>query len=70
VAIIVTSDNGRGVAPGTAVTDGIGLTGMRERLSEYGGDVRLRSAVEGFELLATIPYGMGGIGGEDTRAGG
>ncbi len=63
-------DNGRGVAPGTEVTDGIGLAGMRERLSEYGGEIRLSSAVDGFELLATIPYRMGDIGGEDTRAGG
>ncbi|OHD70579.1 MAG: hypothetical protein A2177_05865 [Spirochaetes bacterium RBG_13_68_11] len=68
--IVSVLDNGRGVAPGTEVADGIGLTGMRERLSEYGGDIRLRSAVDGFELAATIPYGMGGIGGEDTRAGG
>jgi signal transduction histidine kinase len=62
-------DNGRGVAPGTEATDGIGIAGMRERLSEYGGEIRLRSVVDGFELLATIPYRMGDIGGEDTRAG-
>jgi signal transduction histidine kinase len=68
--IVSVLDNGRGVAPGMEVADGIGLAGMRERLSEYGGDIRLRSAVDGFELLATIPYGMGGIGGEDSRAGG
>lgn len=63
-------DNGRGVEPGTAVTDGIGLAGMRERLAEYGGEIRLGPVVDGFELAATIPYGMGGIGGEDTGAGG
>jgi signal transduction histidine kinase len=63
-------DNGRGIAPGTEVTDGIGLSGMRERLSEYGGDIQLRSDADGFELLATIPYGMGEIGGEDTSVGG
>jgi signal transduction histidine kinase len=68
--IVSVLDNGRGVAPETEVTDGIGLAGMRERLSEYGGEIRLRSGVDGFELLATIPYGMGDIGGEDTRAGG
>jgi signal transduction histidine kinase len=63
-------DNGRGTAAGAAVTDGIGLAGMRERLSEYGGEIRLGPVAEGFELSATIPYGMGGIGGEDTGAGG
>jgi len=63
-------DNGRGVAPGTDVTNGIGLAGMRERLSEYGGMIRLGTVAEGFELAATIPYGMGDIGGEDTGAGG
>jgi signal transduction histidine kinase len=68
--IVSVLDNGRGVAPGTGVTDGIGLAGMRERLSEYGGEIRLRSGVDGFELLATIPYGMGDIGGEDKSAGG
>ena len=59
-------DNGRGVAPGTEITEGIGLSGMRERLSEYGGEIRLRPVQDGFELLASIPYGMGEIGGEDT----
>jgi signal transduction histidine kinase len=63
-------DNGRGIVPGTDVTDGIGLAGMRERLSEYGGEIRLGPVEDGFELAATIPYGMGGIGGEDTGAGG
>ena len=58
-------DNGQGVAPNTALTEGIGLSGMRERLSEYGGDIRLRGVPDGFELGATIPYGMGEIGDED-----
>ncbi len=63
-------DNGRGIAPGTSVTDGIGLAGMRERLAEYGGEIRLGPVVDGFELAATIPYAVGGIGGQDTGAGG
>jgi len=58
-------DNGAVLAPGTVIREGIGLAGMRERLSEYGGHVKWRVVVDGFELLAAIPYGMGEIGDED-----
>jgi signal transduction histidine kinase len=58
-------DNGSVLAPGAEISEGIGLAGMRERLSEYGGQVKWRMVVDGFELLAQIPYGMGEIGGED-----
>jgi signal transduction histidine kinase len=46
-------DDGRGV---TAVSEGNGLRGMRERLTEYSGDVAFSSrAGEGFEVRAFLP---------------
>jgi signal transduction histidine kinase len=58
-------DNGSVLAPAAKISEGIGLAGMRERLSEYGGQVKWRMAWDGFELLAEIPYGMGEIGDEN-----
>jgi len=55
-------DRGRGMDPaivrefqerGTGV--GIGLTGIRERMTELGGDLNIRSSEDGTTLNATIP---------------
>jgi signal transduction histidine kinase len=49
---VVIRDNGHGASE---ITDGIGFSGMRERLSSYHGKLEARNVVNGFELLATIP---------------
>jgi len=36
---------------------GVGLTGMRERVREHGGQFEIRSSEPGTELLVTIPLG-------------
>jgi signal transduction histidine kinase len=54
--LITVHDNGRGIDSGAAVNDGIGFTGMRERLSVYGGSIEPRNVADGFELRAVIPY--------------
>jgi signal transduction histidine kinase len=50
---VVIRDNGRG-AP--EITDGIGFAGMQERMSALSGKLQARNVVNGFELLASIPY--------------
>lgn len=48
-------DDGRG---STSILPGNGLSGMRERLSEYGGDVSMESeAGQGFALSVRLPLG-------------
>jgi signal transduction histidine kinase len=48
-------DDGRGAA---SILPGNGLSGMRERLSEYGGDVSMESgAGQGFALRVRLPLG-------------
>jgi signal transduction histidine kinase len=48
-------DDGRGSA---SILPGNGLSGMRERLSEYGGDVSMESeAGQGFALCVRLPLG-------------
>ena len=48
-------DDGRG---STSILPGNGLSGMRERLSEYGGDVSMESeAGQGFALCVRLPLG-------------
>ena len=49
---VVIRDNGHGASE---ITDGIGFSGMRERLSAFKGKLEARNLVNGFELLATIP---------------
>jgi len=49
---VVIRDNGRGA---TEITDGIGFSGMRERLSAFKGTLEARNLMDGFEILATIP---------------
>jgi signal transduction histidine kinase len=48
-------DDGRGT---TSILPGNGLSGMRERLSEFGGDVTMESGVgQGFALRVRLPLG-------------
>jgi signal transduction histidine kinase len=53
---VTVHDNGRGIEGGTVLTEGIGFTGMRERLSVYGGGIDPRNVADGFELRVVIPY--------------
>ena len=46
-------DNGRGMAPGAR--EGTGLTGMRERITLLGGDLRLFSGAGGTTIAASLP---------------
>lgn len=47
------SDDGRGAEN---VTEGIGIAGMRERLANLGGDLRIDAAHGGFRIVAEVPY--------------
>ena len=58
-------DNGDGLPADGAVQDGIGMSGMRERLAELGGTIRAHNVADGFQLSGTIPYAMGEIIGSD-----
>jgi signal transduction histidine kinase len=46
-------DNGVGASE---LKEGIGMSGIRERLAPLGGVLLARNTVDGFELLVTIPY--------------
>lgn len=59
---ITVRDNGVGVAANVAVEDGMGLSGIRDRLREFGGALKTGNVGGGFELQARIPYRIGGIG--------
>jgi len=48
-------DNGPGMSPGGAATDGHGLLGMRERAAMVGGLIRVESGSAGFLIEATLP---------------
>ena len=58
-------DDGRGIPEEVldqfreSGTAGIGLAGMRERVADLGGDLRVRSNKEGTLLKATIPLRSG-----------
>jgi signal transduction histidine kinase len=49
----IVSDNGRGAE---AITEGIGITGMRERLSKLGGELRITTMRNDFRIIAEVPY--------------
>jgi signal transduction histidine kinase len=53
---VTVHDNGRGVEGDAAIVEGIGFSGMRERLSVYGGTIEPRNVADGFDLCAVIPY--------------
>jgi signal transduction histidine kinase len=55
-------DNGRGAVD---AVDGIGLAGMRERLSALGGTLSAGNAAGGFQVAAAIPVAFGAGGGGD-----
>jgi signal transduction histidine kinase len=60
---VTISDNGGGAVE---IKDGIGLAGIRERLSRVGGRLSVRNSAGGFQLSAGIPFTKGGEGkGED-----
>jgi signal transduction histidine kinase len=48
----VLRDNGRGA---DSITEGIGITGMRERFGSLGGTIDIRSNPQGFQLVAQVP---------------
>lgn len=48
-------DSGRGLPPGAQ--HGVGLRGMRERLSRIGGELNIESDAEGTTVLAAVPVG-------------
>ena len=58
-------DNGNGLPADEDVQDGIGMSGMRERFADLGGEIRARNVPGGFQLSGTIPYAMGDIIGTD-----
>lgn len=51
--LVTLRDNGVGTSE---FTEGIGLSGIRERLNPLGGTLAARNTVDGFELLIAIPY--------------
>ena len=53
-AVLSIRDNGRG---STVVKHGIGLSGMRERVAELGGEIEFSSSLGGFWILAQLPIG-------------
>jgi signal transduction histidine kinase len=65
-AILTVRDSGKGI-PGEQLSrfqtdgahSGVGLAGMRERIRELGGQLRLDSSREGTSVIATIPIGRG-----------
>ena len=58
-------DNGRGVESEGEIVEGIGISGMRERMAAFGGTIHTRNPVEGFEIQAFIPYRIGDVKHED-----
>ncbi len=55
--IVTVRDNGSGSGE---IVQGIGITGMRERIEGMGGVVKAHNVVDGFELSARIPYHASG----------
>jgi signal transduction histidine kinase len=55
------SDRGKGIAPAhlavllSSGSTGVGLGGMRERLSQFGGNLSIRSSEQGTRVSAKIP---------------
>ncbi len=62
---VVLWDNGTG---GGNIAEGIGLSGMRERIERVGGTLQLGRVADGFELAAWIP--LEGTGGHDEHLAG
>jgi len=49
-------DNGIGA---NEIIDGIGVAGMRERISDIGGSLEIRNVDDGFKINADIPLEFG-----------
>lgn len=57
---LTVQDNGRGLAGGKAVSNGIGIVGMKERVSLVGGGLGIRSGKNGGTILeASLPLKVG-----------
>lgn len=55
--VLSVSDNGVGSGE---IYEGMGITGMRERVRRLGGEIRFESTREGFRFIARIPNPAGG----------
>ena len=55
--VLSVSDNGVGSGE---IFEGMGITGMRERVRRLGGEIRFESTREGFRFIARIPSPAGG----------
>ena len=53
------SDNGKGIADATAGGEpqrfGVGIRGMRARLKQFGGELRIKTKSSGTTLIAVVP---------------
>jgi signal transduction histidine kinase len=63
-AVLEVRDEGRGMPAaslqrcnGTAYPLGVGITGMRERVRQFGGTLKIQSAPSGTTVQATLPIG-------------
>jgi signal transduction histidine kinase len=69
--VVQIRDNGKR-RPLNPVGEGIGLKGMRERISEAGGELTTETAADGFTVIARIPLGAAGVegttGGKEIQA--
>ena len=61
-AVLTIRDSGKGITPeqlarfqSDGANAGVGLAGMRERVRQLGGQLRLRSSTSGTEVTATVP---------------
>jgi len=53
--VLQVQDAGHGVAPGAGFEEGIGISGMRERMAELGGTFDLQSTAAGTTVTARLP---------------
>jgi signal transduction histidine kinase len=54
--VVIVEDDGTGFDPGATGADGLGLTGMRERLALVGGTLKIEaSAGAGTTIAAEVP---------------
>ena len=65
--VVQIRDNGK-KRPLNPVGEGIGLKGMRERISEAGGELTTETAADGFTVLARIPLGAQDADSQEIQA--
>src|SRR5215217_707459 len=67
--ILRISDNGKGIAEVTAAGEpqrfGVGIVGMRARLKQFGGELRIKTKSSGTTLVALVPLTRHGPGIKD-----